>query len=190
MRGGSELASTSETSQDGLALDYATAWSYGRTESLNLLIPDFMGRESATTFSPDGEVAAVLNEYGLRGAAQQLPAYWGSQPYTGGPTYLGAAAIFLAALGIALARGRNKWWIVAVSVLMLLLAWGRNLMWFTELAFDLLPGYNKFRTVSMALVVVQWAVPLLGALALMRLWRGEIPRQRLLRALALSLIHI
>ena len=180
MRGGSELASTSETSQDGLALDYATAWSYGRTESLNLLIPDFMGRESATTFSPDGEVAAVLNEYGLRGAAQQLPAYWGSQPYTGGPTYLGAAAIFLAALGIALARGRNKWWIVAVSVLMLLLAWGRNLMWFTELAFDLLPGYNKFRTVSMALVVVQWAVPLLGALALMRLWRGEIPRQRLL----------
>ena len=67
---------------------------------------------------------------------------------------------------------------------MLLLAWGRNLMWFTELAFDLLPGYNKFRTVSMALVVVQWAVPLLGALALMRLWRGEIPRQRLLRALA------
>ena len=184
MRGGSELASTSETSQDGLALDYATAWSYGRTESLNLLIPDFMGRESATTFSPDGEVAAVLNEYGLRGAAQQLPAYWGSQPYTGGPTYLGAAAIFLAALGIALARGRNKWWIVAVSVLMLLLAWGRNLMWFTELAFDLLPGYNKFRTVSMALVVVQWAVPLLGALALMRLWRGEIPRQRLLRALA------
>ena len=184
MRGGSELASTSETSQDGLALDYATAWSYGRTESLNLLIPDFMGRESATTFSPDGEVAAVLNEYGLRGAAQQLPAYWGSQPYTGGPTYLGAAAVFLAALGIALARGRNKWWIVAVSVLMLLLAWGRNLMWFTELAFDLLPGYNKFRTVSMALVVVQWAVPLLGALALMRLWRGEIPRQRLLRALA------
>lgn len=101
MRGGSELASTSETSQDGLALDYATAWSYGRTESLNLLIPDFMGRESATTFSPDGEVAVVLNEYGLRGAAQQLPAYWGSQPYTGGPTYLGAAAIFLAALGIA-----------------------------------------------------------------------------------------
>ena len=158
--------------------------SYGRTESLNLLIPDFMGRESGTTFSPDGEVAAVLNEYGLRGAAQQLPAYWGSQPYTGGPTYLGAAAIFLAALGIALARGRNKWWIVAVSVLMLLLAWGRNLMWFTQLAFDLLPGYNKFRTVSMALVVVQWAVPLLGALALMRLWRGEIPRQRLLRALA------
>ena len=165
MRGGSELASTAETSKNGLALDYATAWSYGRTESLNLLVPDFMGRESGTAFAPDGEVAAVLNDYGLRGAAQQLPAYWGTQPYTGGPTYLGAAAIFLAALGVALVRGRNKWWIVAVSALTLLLAWGRNLMWFTELAFDWLPGYNKFRTVSMALVVVQWTVPLLGALA-------------------------
>ena len=183
MRGGSELASTAETSKNGLALDYATAWSYGRTESLNLLVPDFMGRESGTAFAPDGEVAAVLNDYGLRGAAQQLPAYWGTQPYTGGPTYLGAAAIFLAALGVALVRGRNKWWIVAVSALTLLLAWGRNLMWFTELAFDWLPGYNKFRTVSMALVVVQWTVPLLGALALMRLWRDQNPRRRLFKPL-------
>ena len=123
-------------------------------------------------------------DYGLRGAAQQLSAYWGTQPYTGGPTYLGAAAVFLAALGIALARGRNKWWIIAACVVMILLAWGRNLMGFTEFAFKYLPGYNKFRTVSMTLVVVQWAVPLLGALALMRLWKGEIPRERLLRALA------
>ena len=184
IRGGSELAATAETSKSGLALDYATAWSYGKAETFNLLIPDFMGRESATTFPADGETAAVLNEYGLRGAAQQLPAYWGTQPYTGGPTYLGAAAVFLAALGIALARGRNKWWIIAACVVMILLAWGRNLMGFTEFAFKYLPGYNKFRTVSMTLVVVQWAVPLLGALALMRLWKEEIPRERLMRALA------
>ena len=186
MRGGSELASTSETSQDGLALDYATAWSYGRTETFNLLIPDFMGRESGTTFPADGQTAAVLNDYGLRGAAQQLSAYWGTQPYTGGPTYLGAAAIFLAVLGLILLPGRSKWWIAAVCVLMILLAWGRNLMGFTELAFKLLPGYDKFRTVSMTLVVVQWAVPLLGAAALMRLWRDEIPRERVWRALAWS----
>ena len=101
MRGGPELASTAETSKNGLALDYATAWSYGRTESLNLLVPDFMGRESGTAFAPDGEGAAVLNDYGLRGAAQQLPAYWGTQPYTGGPTYLGAAAAPLPAPGRA-----------------------------------------------------------------------------------------
>lgn len=184
MRGGSELAATSETSREGLALDYATAWSYGRAESFNLLIPDFMGRESGSTFKADSRTAAVLNDYGLRGAAQQLSTYWGEQPYTGGPTYLGAAAVFLAALGVALLRGRNKWWMLAACGVMLLLSWGRNLMWFTELFFEWLPGYDKFRTVSMTLVVVQWAVPLLGALALMRLWRDEVPRERLWRALA------
>ena len=108
----------------------------------------------------------------------------GTQPYTAGPTYLGAAALFLAALGLALLRGRDKWWIVAVAALMILLSWGRNFMGLTELAFKLLPGYDKFRTVSMTLVAVQWAVPLLGALALDRLWRGEVPRERLMRALA------
>lgn len=184
MRGGSELAATPETPGNGLALDYATAWSYGRAETLNLLVPDFMGRDSGTTFPSDGKVAAAANEYGLRGLEKQLPAYWGDQPYTGGPTYLGAAAVFLAALGIALARGRNKWWIIAVCALMILLAWGRHLMGFTELAFRFLPGYNKFRTVSMTLVVVQWAVPVLGGLALMRLWRRDVPREKLLRALA------
>ena len=189
IRGGSELAATAETqnpesSDRGLDLDYATAWSYGRSETLNLLVPDFMGRDSGRTFPSDGQVAATANEYGLRGIERQLPAYWGTQPYTAGPTYLGAAALFLAVLGALLVRGRNRWWIVAVCAVMLLLAWGRNFMAFTELAFKLLPGYDKFRTVSMTLVVVQWAVPLLGAMALMRLWRGDVPRKRLLRALA------
>ena len=189
IRGGSELAATAETqnpesSGRGLDLDYATAWSYGRAETLNLLVPDFMGRDSGRTFPSDGQVAATANEYGLRGIERQLPAYWGTQPYTAGPTYLGAAALFLAVLGALLVRGRNRWWIVAVCAVMLLLAWGRNFMAFTELAFKLLPGYDKFRTVSMTLVVVQWAVPLLGAMALMRLWRGDVPRKRLLRALA------
>ncbi len=184
MRGGSELSDSPESSQNGLELDYATAWSYGRSESLNLLVPDFMGRESGKAFSADGEVAASLTDFGLRGWAQQIPAYWGDQPYTGGPTYLGASAVFLAMLGLMLVRGRNKWWIVAACVVMLFLAWGRNMMWFTELAFKYLPGYNKFRTVSMTLVVVQWAVPLLGAFGLMKLWKGDVPRERLLRALA------
>ncbi|MDE7123255.1 MAG: hypothetical protein K2N93_02820, partial [Alistipes sp.] len=185
IRGGSELAlPAAEGTAEGLDLDYATAWSYGRAETLNLIVPDFMGRDSSTPFSADGPVAAALDGFGLRSAARQLPAYWGTQPYTGGPTYLGAAALFLAALGLALLRGRDKWWIVAVVVLAILLAWGRNFMGFTELAFRLLPGYDKFRTVSMTLVVVQWAVPLLGALALGLLWRNETPRPQLRRALA------
>ena len=184
IRGGSELAAGEETSQEGLALDYATAWSYGRAESWNLLIPDFMGGDSGRAFTRDGKVAEALKPYGLEGIAEQLPAYWGQQPYTAGPTYLGAAALFLALLGLLLASGRNKWWIAAVSLLTLLLAWGHNFMGFTEFAFKYLPGYNKFRTVSMALVVVEWTVPLLAALALMPLWRGEVPRRKLLRALA------
>lgn len=184
IRGGSELAAGEETSQEGLALDYATAWSYGRAESWNLLIPDFMGGDSGRAFTRDGKVAEALKPYGLEGIAEQLPAYWGQQPYTAGPTYLGAAALFLALLGLLLASGRNKWWIAAVSLLTLLLAWGYNFMGFTEFAFKYLPGYNKFRTVSMALVVVEWTVPLLAALALMPLWRGEVPRRKLLRALA------
>ncbi len=186
IRGGSELAATDQKPSKGLDLEYATAWSYGPTETFNLLIPDFMGRESASTFPADGATAAVLNDYGLRGAAQQLPTYWGDQPYTGGPTYLGAAAIFLAILGLFLLRGRDKWWLLGICLLMTLLAWGRHWMGLTEFFFHCLPGYNKFRTVSMALVVVQWAVPLLGALGLMQLWKAEIPRKELLRALAWS----
>lgn len=167
IRGGSELAVAADgAAREGLALDYATAWSYGRAESWNLLIPDFAGRESGATFARDGEVAAAAKELGLDGLAAQLPAYWGGQPYTAGPTYLGAAAIFLAVLGALLVRGRNRWWVLAASLWMLLLAWGRNWMGFTEFFFNYLPGYDKFRTVSMALVVVQWSVPLLGALGL------------------------
>lgn len=191
IRGGSELAETVETDTRGLDLDYATAWSYGKVETFNLLIPDFMGRDSATTLPADGQTAAELSDIGrqlgapsLGSWARQLPAYWGTQPYTGGPTYLGAAALFLALLGAFWSQGRNKWWIIAVSLLMILLAWGRNFMGFTELAFKCLPGYNKFRTVSMTLVVVQWAVPLLGAFALMQLWKGGMPRERIRKGIA------
>lgn len=184
LRGGSELVTEAKSPARGLDLQYATAWSYGIAESWNLLIPDFMGGDSGRSFSDEGEVARTLKPYGLEGAARQLPAYWGDQPYTGGPTYLGAVALFLAALGIGLTCGRDRWWIVAASLLALLLAWGRHLMPLTEFAFNYLPGYNKFRTVSMTLVVVQWAVPLLGALGLMGLWRCRPQKERLKKALA------
>ena len=186
IRGGSELkaSSSSMEGKEGLDLEYATAWSYGKGETLNLLIPNLYGGSTEGGFSDDGEVAQALAKYGARNMATHLPAYWGPQPITSGPMYVGAVALFLAVLGLFLLRRRVTVWIVVIALLAILLAWGKNLMWFTELAFDWLPGYNKFRTVSMTLVVVQWAVPLLGALALMRLWKGEIPRERLLRALA------
>ncbi len=183
IRGGSELVAEG-AGNSGLDLDYATAWSYGRAETLNLLVPDFMGRDSMTPMPADGATAAALNDTPFRGSASQLPTYWGDQPYTGGPTYLGAAALFLAVLGLILTRGRDRWWMVAIAVVMIFLAWGRHFMGFTELAFKVLPGYDKFRTVSMTLVVVQWLVPLAGALAVAQLWRGGVVREKLLRAVA------
>ena len=188
-RGGSVLAEErggGATNDDGLDIAYATAWSYGRTESLNMFIPNLMGGSSSGGFASDGEVAKALRPYGARSLAGSLPAYWGDQPGTAGPTYLGAAAIFLAVLAMFLLKGREKWWLLAVSVFALLLSWGSNLMWFTELMFKYLPAYDKFRAVSTALVVVQWSVPMLAALVLWRLWQGEYDRQSVVRGVAWS----
>lgn len=191
IRGGSEVADDAAASR-GLDLQYATAWSYGIGESWNMLIPDFAGGDSAATFSSNGAVAESLKDLGLSSLATQIPTYWGAQPYTAGPTYLGAVAIFLALLGALLADDRNRWWILASSLLALLLAWGHNFMWFTELCFKYLPLYNKFRTVSMALVVLEWSVPLLAGIGVWKLWRyaaGERTaeeRRRMLRATGIA----
>ncbi|MFI3328797.1 MAG: YfhO family protein [Rikenellaceae bacterium] len=171
MRGGSELTQNSKNS--GLDIQYATAWSYGKGETLNLLIPDFMGRDSATPFSQNGAVADTLAPYGAESIAQQLPTYWGTQPFTAGSTYLGAVAIFLAALGIIYASKRQRRWIIALTILMTMLAWGSNLMWLTELFFKIVPLYNKFRTVSMALVVVEWTIPLLATIGLYNIFKSD-----------------
>ncbi len=187
IRGGSEIAASDNGGgQKGLDLQYATAWSYGLAESWNMLVPDLMGGSSSRTFENDGPVAESMRDIGLSGYAEYLPAYWGDQPYTAGPTYLGAVAIFFALLGVLLADARNRWWLIAVSVLCIMLSWGNNAMWFTELCFKYLPLYNKFRTVSMALVVVEWSVPLLAGYGLWQLWQGGEDKKRILRAAAWS----
>lgn len=191
-RGGSELSKATtapnQAEKKGLDIAYATAWSYGIDESLNLFVPDLMGGSSSGSFASDGQVADSLRPYGARSLATQLPSYWGKQPYTAGPTYLGAVAIFLAVLGMFLLSGRERWWLLGVSIFALLLSWGSNLMWFTEWMFNILPAYNKFRAVSTALVVVQWAVPLLGALVLWRIFRGDYTKKQLLGGLRKALI--
>lgn len=185
MRGGSELVSEKSEGSKGLDLEYATAWSYGIAESWNMLIPDFAGGDSGSTFSTDGPVGDSLSDLGLRQAAKQLPSYWGGQPYTAGPTYLGAVAIFLALLGALLSRNRDRWWILCSMLLMLVLSWGHNAMWFTELCFKYLPMYNKFRTVSTTLVVLEWAVPLFAGIALWKLWQADdSTRRNILRPMA------
>lgn len=184
-RGGSDLvAQDAASGSDGLDLEYATAWSYGKAESFNLLVPDFMGGASTDTFAKDGAVAKSLSDYGIEEFAQYLPRYRGDQPFTAGPTYLGAAVIFLAIFAMFILPGRAKWWAAAISVLMLMMSWGNNMMWLTKLLFDILPGYNKFRTLSMAQVVVQWTIPLLSALGLTYLFKNHHDTKSLRRALA------
>jgi hypothetical protein len=169
-----ERVENDTAASQGLDLEYATAWSYGIGESLNMFIPNFRGGSSSVGFDTDGEVAGVLRRSGISSSvAAQLPGYWGTQPFTGGPTYIGAVVVFLFVLGMFVLPGRKKWWVFAVCLLGLLLAWGRNAMWFTEFAFWALPGYNKFRTVSMALAILQWALPFVAALVMSGLWKGE-----------------
>ncbi len=179
IRGGSEMTADDGTGRDysgtkGLDLEYATAWSYGIGESVNMLIPNFRGGGSSGGFETNGEVANILRRSGINPSiATQLPGYWGDQPFTGGPTYIGAVMVFLFVLGLFVLPGRQKWWIMGVSAVGLLLAWGSNAMWFTQLSFSVLPGYNKFRTVAMALVVLQWAIPFVAALVMAGLWKGD-----------------
>ncbi|MFI3281236.1 MAG: YfhO family protein [Rikenellaceae bacterium] len=184
MRGGSELVV--DQGAGGLDMAYATAWSYGTVESFNMLVPNFVGGSSFETFAKDGAVAQALAPYNMSQVAGQLPLYWGPQSFTGGPTYIGAVVVFLALLAMLLARGREKWWILAISVVMILLAWGRHFMWFAELMFNILPGYNKFRTVSMTLVVVEWTLPLLAVVALAKVWGGEVEKSLLLKRLTIA----
>ena len=185
MRGGSEL-SKDGASAKGLDLDYATSWSYGWEELPNLMIPDFNGGASSGAVNPDkSETIKLLKRAGqknLRETAKSLPLYWGPQPFTAGPMYMGAITIFLFVLGLGLYKGREKWWLVAATLIAVLMAVGSHFMVFTKLCYDYLPLYNKFRTVSMALVVLQVALPLLGFVTLDRITKEEYDRKRFMKA--------
>jgi len=185
MRGGSEL-SKEGANASGLDLDYATAWSYGWEELPNLMIPDFNGGASAGAVNPEkSETIKLLRRAGqknLKETAKQLPLYWGPQPFTAGPMYMGAISVFLFVLGLGLYRGREKWWLLAATLLAVLMAVGSHFMAFTAFCFKVLPLYNKFRTVSMALVVLQVTLPVLGFVTLDRIVRGAYDRARFLKA--------
>ena len=189
-RGGSEVAAGGN--KDGLDINYAlNGWSYGIGESWNMLIPNFMGGDSGNTFSKDGEVVKSLEDLGAdkkqaEDIAKQLPTYWGTQRFTAGPTYIGAIIIFLALLGLLLAQNRDRWWILAASILAMLIAWGDNAMWFTEFCINNVPLYNKFRVTAMALSVVQWTAPLLAGIALWQLYKRWDEKKALLRAIVIA----
>jgi len=186
MRGGSELSgSGTGHNAEGLDLDYATAWSYGIEEMPNLLIPNYNGGSSAGPLDMDSETGKLLKRAGqpnLRQTLKAMPLYWGPQPFTAGPMYMGAITVFLFVLGLCLVKGREKWWMVVATVIAILLAWGSHFMWFTKLWFDYAPFYNKFRTVSMALIVLQVTLPLLGFYVLDRIIKEKYEKKDFLKA--------
>ena len=185
MRGGSELAKDNGGGK-GLDLDYATSWSYGWEELPNLMIPNFNGGASAGAVNPEKSATVQLlkrsGQRNVRETAKALPLYWGPQPFTAGPMYIGAITIFLFVLGLGLYKGREKWWILAATILAILMAVGSHFMAFTAFCFKYLPLYNKFRTVSMALVVLQVTLPILGFVTLDRIVREKYDRQSFFKA--------
>lgn len=191
MRGGSELTPDSDTHNDeGLDLGYATAWSYGIEETPNLLIPDFNGGASSGELKGrSSETYRLLQRAGQPGLDQvmkALPLYWGPQPFTAGPMYMGAITVFLFVLGLCLYKGKEKWWLAVASVIAIFLAWGNHFMWFTRLWFEYAPMYNKFRTVSTALVVLQVTLPVLGFVMLDRILKNGYPKAEVIKSTAIA----
>jgi hypothetical protein len=166
----------------GLDKDYITNWSYGVGESFTLISPYVKGSHTATLGSTsfadkidDAELTSAQ-----RKAVMDLPVYWGEQPMTSGPVYLGVLVVFLALLGIVFLKDRIKWVLLGVSILALMLSWGKNFMGLTDWFIDYFPMYDKFRTVTMILVLLELTIPLLAVWTLQRLYvkRDEIKQEK------------
>ena len=190
MRGGSELSGDEENAgKKGLKLDYATQWSYSPGETFNLLIPDYKGGATGgRNYGTNLETTKWLTSQGHNKSeaehiANSYVGYWGEQPFTAGPMYLGAVMVFLFVLGLFLTRGTLRWWIVGLGVVTLLLSWGGHAMWFTRFFSEYIPLYNKFRTVSTILVIFQLFFPLLGIVAVQQLLDGHFDKKYTLKNL-------
>ena len=163
MRGKPELTKDLENKSGGLDRDYITQWSYGIGETWSLMIPSVKGGASEV-IGHRKELKHADRNY--RDVVAQQSAYWGNQPFTSGPVYVGAFVVFLFVLGLFIVRSKFKWVLLAATVLSILLAWGKNFMPFTDFFIDFIPGYNKFRAVSMTLVIAELAIPILAFMAL------------------------
>lgn len=178
MRGKSDLIVNHKNASDGLDRDYITQWSYGIGETMNLLIPNFKGG-SSKPFDNSSATVRALRQNNNASAVSMFQKYWGSQPMTEGPNYMGAIMVFLFVLGVIVIKGPEKWWLLIATVLSILLSWGHNFYWFTNLFIDYFPGYNKFRAVTMILTVAQFCIPLMGILALKEVFSSKLPKKEL-----------
>ena len=166
MRGKSELVKENSANQtsSGLERDYITQWSYGIGETFSLLVPNVKGGASVPLAANEKAMEKANPMYGS--IYSQLGQYWGEQPGTSGPVYVGAFVVFLFVLGLFIVKGPMKWALLAATVLSILLSWGKNFMGFTDFFIDYVPMYNKFRAVSSILVIAEFTIPLLAMLAL------------------------
>lgn len=190
MRGKSELTHNADDKTSGLDISYATAWSYGIDETINLFVPNFKGGSSMGALSENSAVYKVLTQNNVpqaRQHIQSMPVYWGDQSFTSGPVYVGAVAIFLFVFALLYVQGMYKWWLLSVTLLSIFLAWGHNFMPLTKLFLYYFPGYNKFRTVSMILIIAQFAIPFLGVLSLQKLFTDTDIKAFALKKLKLAL---
>lgn len=163
IRGKTELTTEKQNRTSGLDRDYATQWSYGKMETFTFLIPNAYGGASGALAEDAKALEKVEPQYKrMIGGASH---YWGDQPMTAGPVYIGAFLMFLFVLGLLIVEGRLKWVLLTATLLSIALAWGHNMMWFTNLFLDYFPGYNKFRAVAMTLVIAEFCIPLLAILA-------------------------
>lgn len=193
MRGGhSDLTeSPSEGGSKGLDIAYATQWSYGWGESFSFLIPGVRGGSSNYNVGKDSDLFKSLVKKGIdrrsaAGFCENVPLYWGDQPFTSGNVYMGAIVCFLFVLGLILVRGPYKWALLAATLFSMLLALGSNFMPLTEFFFKHFPMYNKFRAVSSILIVAEITMPLLGFLGLKEIFSGAVEKGRAVRATLLS----
>ena len=170
MRGKSELVKANNANQtsSGLERDYITQWSYGIGETWTLLIPNTKGGASMPL--SQNETAMKHADENYVSIYQQIGQYWGEQPGTSGPVYVGAFVVMLFILGLFIVKGPMKWALLAATVLSILLSWGKNFMGFTDFFLDYVPMYAKFRTVASILVIAEFTIPLLAMLALKKIF--------------------
>jgi hypothetical protein len=172
-RGKSDLVTAGgEKQSGGLDKDYITQWSFGIDETPTLFIPNFRGG-ACMPFNNNSETATALRKNNAGQYIMQFQMYWGSQPWVDGPVYVGAVAFFLFILGLVIVKGPEKWWLLAATVLSIMLAWGKNFMPLTNIFLSIFPGYNKFRAVTMILVIAELCIPLLGILAVRDILNGN-----------------
>jgi hypothetical protein len=188
MRGQSDLSINNENKSSGLEKSYILDYSYDLGEAMTAFIPRFKGGGMSEPLTTSSETYKLLEKAQGAGQAKKMveggqPMYWGSQPISGAPFYFGAVLCFLFVLGIFVVKGKDKWWLVAVFAVSLLLSLGKNFSLLTNLMLDFFPGYNKFRDVKNIIVIQQFSMALLGALAIKEVYQRKISSDEFLKGL-------